>query len=138
VSEIHSFTIESFYKFVGEGKLMGAKCARCGAVILPPRPVCSKCFSHDLNWVQIKNNGKLLTYTVIYVASKQFEASAPYSIGIVKLDDGPQLLGRIRGVEPNELKVGMSLRLDFEKTSPPQPADLAQWPAWPRYYFKPE
>jgi len=128
-----AFGIESFYKFVGEGKLMAAKCNKCGLVMLPPRPVCTKCYSKDLQWVELKGNGRLLTYTVIHVSPKQFEALAPYAVGIVKLDDGPQLLGMIRGVEPDKIKVGMSLTVDFEKPSSTQ----TQWPAWPRYYFKP-
>jgi len=126
------FGIESFYKFVGEGKLMGAKCNKCGEVMLPPRPVCTNCYSKDLSWVELKGSGKLLTYTVIHVAPKQFEALAPYPVGIVKLDEGPQLLGMIRGVELDKIKVGMSLTVDFEKPSTTQ----TQWPTWPRYYFR--
>jgi uncharacterized OB-fold protein len=131
------FTIESFYKFVEEGKVMAAKCNKCGAMFLPPRPACTKCFSKDLQWMQLSSNGVLLTYTVIHVAPKQFEAEAPYPVGIVKLDKGLQLLGRIRGVEPNQLKIGMELSIDFEKPSN-QPATQATWPPWPRYYFKPK
>jgi len=127
-----AFGIESFYKFVGEGKLMGAKCNKCGYVMLPPRPVCTKCYSKDLRWAELKGRGKLLTYTVIHVAPKQFEALMPYPIGIVKLDDGPQLLGIIRGIEPDKITVGMSLTVDFEKPTSTQ----TQWPPWPRYYFR--
>lgn len=133
MSEVHAFTIESFYKFVEEGKLMAAKCNKCGALHLPPRPVCTNCFSKDLKWVPMNNKGKLLTYTVIHVAPKQFEELAPYPVGIVKLEEGPQLLGMIRGVEPGELKIGMTLTTDFEKPTTTQ----TQWPTWPRYYFKP-
>jgi len=127
------FGIESFYKFVGEGKLMGAKCNKCGLVMLPPRPVCTNCYSKDLRWIELKGHGKLLTYTVIHVAPKQFEAHVPYPVGIVKLDEGPQLLGMIRNIEHDKLKIGMELTIDFEKPSSTQ----TQWPTWPKYYFKP-
>jgi len=132
-----AFGIESFYKFVGEGKLMGAKCNKCGEVMLPPRPVCTKCYSKDLQWVELKGRGKLLTYTVIHVSPKQFEALAPYPVGIVKFEDGSQLLGMIRGVEPDKIRVGMSLTVDFEKPSAALHTQQEQWPTWPRYYFKP-
>lgn len=112
---------------------MAAKCNKCGEVMLPPRPVCSKCFGENMSWVKVKPKGKLLTHTVIYVAPKQFEAQVPYSIGIVKLEDGPQLLGIIRGIEPDELKIGMTLTVNFEKATSPQ----TQWPTWPKYYFQP-
>jgi len=128
-----AFTIESFYKFVGEGKLMAAQCSKCRKVMLPPRPICPKCFNKDSKWIEVKPKGRLVTYTVIHVAPKQFEALAPYTVGIVKLEDGPQMIGMIRGVQPDNLKIGMTLTLDFEKpTSPP-----TQWPTWTKYYFKP-
>jgi len=140
VSEIRPFTIDSFYKFVGEGKLMAAKCNGCGAVLLPPRPACSKCMSKDLRWIPVNPAGKLLTYTVIHVSPKEFESKAPYALGIVRFDNGGQLLGMVRDIEPAKLQVGMTVTIDFERTSTPQSAPAqapAQWPAWPRYFFKP-
>ena len=128
-----TFGIECFYRFIGEGKLMAAKCNKCGKILLPPRPICNKCYSKDLSWIELKRRGKLLTYTIIHVAPKQFETLAPYAVGIVKLDDELQLLGMIRGVELDKLKVGMNLTIDFEKASS---TPATQWPTWPRYYFK--
>jgi len=133
MSEVSPFCIESFYKFISDGKLMAARCNRCGTLLSPPKPVCTKCFSTDLKWVPLSPNGRLLTYTIIQAAPKQFEKMVPYPVGIVKLEDGPQLLGMIRGVEPDKLKVGMPLTVDFDKPSTAE----ALWPPWPRYYFKP-
>jgi len=131
MAEKYPFTIEQFYKFVSERKLMAAKCKKCGTMLLPPRPMCTKCFSSDLEWVELKNKGKLLTYTVIHVSSKQFESLIPYAVGIVKLEDGPKLPGMIQDVEPEKISVGMSLEVDFDTTIP------SEWPTWPRYFFKP-
>jgi len=133
MSEANPFCIESFYKYVSEGKLMAAKCNQCGTLLSPPKPVCTNCFSTDLKWVLLSPKGKLLTYTVIHVAPKQFEKMAPYPVGIVKLEDGPQLLGMIRDIEPEKLKVGMPLTVEFDRPSTTE----AQWPPWTRYYFKP-
>lgn len=125
------FTIENFYKFVNERRVMAAKCSKCGKLLLPPKPMCTNCLSTDLKWVELKKRGKLLTYTVIHVSPKQFESMAPYAVGIVKLEDGPNLLGTIRGIEPGKISVGMDLIVDFDKALP------AQWPTWPKYFFKP-
>ena len=133
VSEVRPFTVDSFYKFIDEDKLMAAKCSKCGALHLPPRPACTNCFSKDLAWVPVSNKGKLLTYTVIHVAPKQFETLTPYPIGIVKLDDGPQLLGMIQHTTPDKLKIGMALTIEHEKPTNTQ----TKWPTWPRYHFKP-
>jgi len=125
------FTIESFYNLVKEGKLMAAKCNRCGTLLLPPRPVCTNCLSEDFEWVELKGKGKLLTYTVIHVAPPQFQSMTPYAVGIVKLEDGPNLPGMIKDIEPEKIKVGMNLKVDFDKSVP------SQWPMWPRYFFRP-
>ena len=113
---------------------MAARCNNCSKILLPPRPICNTCFNKNLRWVELKRRGRLLTYTIIHVAPKQFEPLAPYAVGIVKLNDGPQLLGMIRDVELDNLKVGVNMTIDFEKTSN---IVGTEWPTWPRYYFKP-
>jgi len=124
-------TIEQFYKFIGEKKLMAVKCRRCNSLILPPKNICPKCFSTDLEWIKLKERGKLVTYTVIHVPPIQFQSIAPYAVGIIELEDGPHLLGMIREVKPDKIKVGMDLVVDFDTNLP------SQWPLWPRYFFKP-
>ena len=125
------FSIESFYKFISARKLIAAKCRKCGKLLVPPRPMCTDCYSKDLKWTKLKGEGKLLSYTVIHVSPKQFETMIPYAVGIVQLTEGPQLPGMIRSIEPDKIRVGMKLRVDFDTALP------SEWPKWPRYYFKP-
>ena len=125
------FTVSSFYKFVSEKRLMAAKCNECGTVLLPPKPMCTKCLSTHLKWIELEGDVKLLSYTIIYFAPEQFQSITPYSVGIVELQNGPRLPGMIRGVDPKEIRVGMNLKIDFE------PSTSSQWPTWPRYFFRP-
>jgi uncharacterized protein len=126
------FVIEQFYKFLGQQKLMAGKCLKCGKIHLPPRPLCDNCFSQDFEWVSVSGKGKLVTYTVIHVAPKQFQDLTPYAVGIVELENGLKIPGMIQGTTEEHLKIGMKLTLDFGTCSSPQ-----QWPSWPRYCFKP-
>ena len=126
------FTIESFYKFVKEGKLMGAKCNKCGKLLVPPKPMCPQCFSKDLKWKELPKRGKLLTYTVIHVSPKRFQQLAPYAVGIIELEKGACLPGMMRNVDLDEIKVGMDLTVDVDKER-----IFEEWPRWSRYYFKP-
>jgi uncharacterized OB-fold protein len=134
MAETIAFTIESFYKFVKEKKLMGAQCNKCGNLILPPRPMCPKCFSKDLAWKESPKQGKLLTYTVIHVSPQQFQSLTPYAVGIVELGNGAHLVGMIKGVAIDQIKIGMNLTLSVEDA--PATATTA-WPQWSRYHFKP-
>ncbi len=110
---------------------MAAKCSKCETTLLPPRPVCKKCFSKDLEWARLEGEGKLLTYTVIHIPPVQFQSMAPYAVGVVELKEGLRLPGMIRGIEPQKIRVGMTLKIDSEKTI------QSQWPQWPRYFFRP-
>lgn len=124
-------TVENFYRFCAEGKLMAVKCNHCGSTICPPRSICPKCFGYDSEWVELQGRGKLLTYTIIHFPPSQFQALAPYAVGILKLNEGTQLPGMIRNVKLGDLRIGMDLLVDFEATLP------KEWPKWPRYFFKP-
>jgi len=58
VSEQAPPTIESFYKFVAEGKLMGVKCKKCGHIMVPPKLLCDECMSKEGERVQLKREGE--------------------------------------------------------------------------------
>lgn len=123
-------TIESFYKFCAQKKLMGLRCGRCKKVTAPPRSVCTHCASSDLSWTELPSRGRLVTYTVIHLPPAQFQAVAPYAIGIVELAEDVRLPGMIKNVKFENLKIGMELQTDFETTVP------NDWPQWPRYFFR--
>ncbi|MGC9345347.1 MAG: Zn-ribbon domain-containing OB-fold protein [Candidatus Bathyarchaeales archaeon] len=132
MSEQAPFTIEEFYKYISQGKLMGGKCRKCGKVHLPPRPLCDKCLSKEFEWTEIPQKGKLLTYTIIHVAPPQFQQMAPYAVGIIQLENDLKIPGMIRDTAPEQIKIGMQLKMAFETST-----ETSQWPQWPRYYFKP-
>src|SRR5215469_5902067 len=92
------FSIEQFYNFLSQNKLMTSKCLKCGKNHLPPRPLCDNCYSTQFEWVPISNEGKLLTYTVIHIAPTQFQDLAPYSVGIIQLTGGLKLPGVVQDV----------------------------------------
>jgi uncharacterized OB-fold protein len=131
MSEECPFTVSSFYNFVKEGRLMAAKCSDCGDVSLPPKPMCTKCLSTNLNWIELEGVGKLLSYTVIHVVPDQFKSIAPYSVGIIEFKEGLRLPGMIKDVATEDLKVGMELKICFN------PSTSDQWPAWSKYFFRP-
>ena|SRR5208283_684738 len=124
-------TIENFYNYCAIGKLMGVKCTRCGTLNCPPRGICQKCLGTGTKWIQLKGDGVLLTYTVIHFPPTQFLSLAPYAVGIVKLEEGPNLPAMIKNIDFDHLKIGIPLQIDFETATP------EEWPKWPRYFFKP-
>lgn len=108
------FSAKSFSDFLSEGKIMGSKCRGCGAVSLPPRPVCPECGDSHPEWTELEGRGTIQSYTVIHVPLTRMKERCPYASGIVKLDSGPSISGLILGVSEEEEKISVGSRLRAE------------------------
>jgi uncharacterized OB-fold protein len=115
------FNDTSYTQFLSEGKIMGTKCKKCGALALPPRPICVACFGNEMEWFEFRGKGKLSAFTSIVVApptmaKEGFGRNNPYIVGVVDLDEGVKAVARIVGVDarkPEQLEVGSSLQAEF-------------------------
>jgi uncharacterized OB-fold protein len=115
------FTSTSFNRFLSERRLMGSRCSSCGALHLPPRPLCPACHGEELEWVEMSGQGRLLAFTAIHIApTAMIEAGYgrknPYCTGIVQLDEGPAVSAQILGVDPSEpdqILIGTPLKVAF-------------------------
>ena len=109
-----AFSVKSFNDFLSEGKIMGSRCKGCGAVSLPPRPICPECGGSDPEWIELEGRGTIQTYTLIHVPLTRMKNRCPYASGIVKLDAGPSISGLILGVSnEKELTVGTRVKAEF-------------------------
>jgi uncharacterized OB-fold protein len=93
----------------------GAKCKGCGKVFFPPRLICPECKSKEFENIQLKKDGKVLTYTIIRVPPSQFVDQAPYAMGVVELADGVKLLTQITDCDLEKIDIGMKVRVEFRK-----------------------
>jgi uncharacterized OB-fold protein len=74
-----------------------------------------------MEWVEMKGKGKLATFTAIAVGQSRtieegYSRDNPYLVGIVELDEGPKVSGRILGIDakkPENIKVGTPLTIEF-------------------------
>ena len=115
------FSKRAFQEHLNAKKLMGTRCKGCGALFLPPRPMCTECFRDQMAWEAVNGAGVLTAYTTIHIApTAMIEAGygrdKPYCSGIVKLDAGPAISVQILGVDaadPTSIKIGMRLEAEF-------------------------
>ncbi len=115
------FTCAAFTQFLAERKLMGTRSRSTGQIFVPPRPIDPGTHREDMDWVELSGNGKLLAFTLVFVAPSAMVAAGhdrknPYCAGIVQLDDGPKISAQILGVDvarPEHIQIGMRLRVAF-------------------------
>lgn len=94
------------------------RCASCGRHDWPA----SCCIEHGrgpMEWVPVSGEGVIDTYTVFYRAYiKELAAEVPYTVAVVRLDEGPYFHTRIVGIEPGAVKTGMRVRVRKGKGDP--------------------
>jgi len=94
--------VKQWYDFLGEDKVMGLRCNRCGSYEFPPVPVCNNCSGTDLSWVEMSGEGKLLTFAENPTPDAPFVDFAPFIYGAVVLKEGPTFHTMILGVDPED------------------------------------
>ena len=118
---LRPFSAAAFDQYIAEHKLMAARCMKCGSMYVPPRAICPKCQSEELEWVETSGKGKLAAFTVIlsgptFMIEQGFDRKNPYISGIVELEEGTRISARITGIDPTkpaEIKIGTPLSVDF-------------------------
>ncbi len=115
------FSDISYQQFLNEEKLMGSKCKSCGALSAPPRPICIKCHSSEMQWVEMKGRGQLAAFTCIAVGApfmieEGYDRKHPYISGVVELEEEVKVDARIEGIDgskPEAIKIGTPLTVKF-------------------------
>ena len=98
----HKLTFAEYNKALKKNKLLGLECKDCGTITVPPKIVCRKCASPNMDVIELKGNGKIQTFTTVHVASEGREGEAPYIVALVELDEGPWIMGNLVDIDPSE------------------------------------
>ncbi len=90
---------------------MGSVCKDCGSKYFPPRKICLKCGSKNLEKYELSEKGRVLSWTVVRYPSEEFSKYSPYVLGLIELDDGTRLVAQISDVSIDEMHIGMRVKM---------------------------
>ncbi|MDQ1447171.1 MAG: uncharacterized protein QOC79_142 [Actinomycetota bacterium] len=105
-----------FYAFLARGELRLQRCAACGSWRHPPRYRCAPCGSVDATWEPATGRGRVFSWTVTHRAVDP-AFTPPYAILVVELEEGPRLVGNLRGLDPSELVLELPVVVEIEHAS---------------------
>jgi len=108
------FASRFFRELRDNQKIYGVRCPQCQRVLVPPRPLCERCFASPDEWVEVAHQGTLEAFTICYVPFLGLP-QPPVAMIMVKLegaDTGLQhLLGGVDLSDPDKsrelVKIGM-------------------------------
>ncbi len=95
--------------------LVGEVCEKCGSKIFPPRDICPECEAPAKTPYTFSGLGEVYSYSTIYNAPDGYEENVPYTVALVKLDEGPVVTAQLADVEPEKVAVGMPVEMVTRK-----------------------
>jgi uncharacterized protein len=100
------FSTQGFYGNLASGQLLVLRCRSCKNYVMPPTSICEKCLSTDLNWTQVNQEGRIVSFSEIFVSNRAFHDRTPYVASIIETNEGIRLPGIIKNKSAKDLKVG--------------------------------
>lgn len=88
-------------------RLMGTKCPRCGAVIVPAARICTRCFVDATEWVEVSDHGVLETFTTVHLPFPGQPTEPPYTYGLILLDGASTYYSHLINEPSESLFCGM-------------------------------
>ncbi len=105
-----------FYAWAARAELRFQRCTDCGAWRHPPRFLCAGCGSDAWSWEAASGRGRVFSWTITHQQlDPAFEV--PYAIVVVETDEGPRLVGNLRGVALTELRLDLPVAAVLEPVS---------------------
>ncbi|MFH8344990.1 bifunctional MaoC family dehydratase N-terminal/OB-fold nucleic acid binding domain-containing protein [Streptomyces sp. NPDC018045] len=101
-----------FWDGVARRKLLIQRCADCATLRFPWLPGCRTCGGEGWDTVEAAGSGTVFSYVVMH--HPPFPAfDPPYAVGLVELAEGVRMVTDLVGVAPEEVRIGMPVRLEF-------------------------
>jgi len=85
--------IGQFLEGLKAGKLLGRKCRGCGRIMIPPRMFCEKCFRRSDEWVELKDTGRVNTFSISYVNWDASRRTTPQVPAVIEIDGASPGMG---------------------------------------------
>ncbi len=97
-------------------QLVGEVCPNCQGKIFPPRDVCPHCAVEEAQpTFQFSGRGEIFSYSTVHNAPEGYEDQTPYTVALVKLEEGPLVTAQLTDVGSNQVEIGMPVEMVTRK-----------------------
>jgi len=95
--------------------LIGETCPHCDAKIFPPRDVCPECGGEAKTAYRFSGKGEVYSYTRMGNAPAGFEQQSPYTVALIKLEEGPIVTAQLTDLGDTDVQIGMPVEMVTRK-----------------------
>lgn len=113
-----------FWEGVEADELRIQRCASCGTLRHPPRPMCPTCRSLERDHVVSSGRGGVYSY-VVHHRPQVPGRDHPFAVVLVELEEGTRIVGNTVDIDPDDVTIGMPVEVTFEPNA--QGRKLPRW-----------
>ncbi|MES0360017.1 MAG: Zn-ribbon domain-containing OB-fold protein [Anaerolineales bacterium] len=92
-------------------KLVGEVCPHCEAKLFPPRDICPECGGEAKSLYTFSGRGEVYSHTTVQDAPAGFEENAPYTVALVKLEEGPLITAQLTDLGGEAVEIGTQVEM---------------------------
>lgn len=93
--------------------LIGEVCPHCEQKMFPPRDICINCGQEAKTKYQFSGKGEVYSFTIVREAPEGY--TAPYTVALIKLAEGPLVTAQLTDVDNNQVQIGMPVEMVTRK-----------------------
>ncbi|MCC6640551.1 MAG: OB-fold domain-containing protein [Deltaproteobacteria bacterium] len=102
-----------WWQGVARGDLLIQRCAECGTLRHPPRPMCGACQS--LRWDSVAASGRGVVYSHVVMHHPPIPGYGfPLAVALVELEEGTRIVSNVVGCAPDAVRIGMPVQLEMQ------------------------
>ena len=98
---------QQFKNYLSEGKFMIQRCKSLDQFFFHPRVAFPGTGERDLEWVEASGNGTVHSTTC---NRRLPEKGGDFNLSLITLDEGPRMMARVEGVEPDKVEIGQKVK----------------------------
>jgi len=107
-------TSQAFWDAATGRRFLVKRCEDCGRAHFYPRTFCPFCWSEAVRWEDACGAATVYTYSVVRRNDlPRFAGRVPYVAAVVELAEGPRVMTNLVGVDPDDVRIGMAVVVDF-------------------------
>ncbi len=95
--------------------LVGEVCPHCEHKIFPPRDICPDCGKEARDLYSFSGRGEVYSLTTVYDAPAGYEESAPYTVALIRLEEGPMVTAQLTDLDGRDVAVGTPVEMVTRK-----------------------
>jgi uncharacterized OB-fold protein len=96
-------------------RLLGEICRTCRKPIFPPRDVCPHCADAGQEPHAFSGKGQVYSFSTMHDAPAGYTEYQPYTVALIKLEEGPLVTAQLTDVDNDNVQVGMPVEMVTRK-----------------------